>query len=147
MRWALALATDIQGVSMATFNGMLRVSPLPIPPTSVLQKTYMFPMEGWLAELTLPDGFRPFDPGYAEDLACPDLQAPSVPTGFTEQATTQTGVVLAWQPSADNVGVVGYRVYRNALPVQNTTSPSATLTEHDCSWFVRQETCDDGGRQ
>ena len=45
VRWALALATDIQGVSMATFNGMLRVSPLPIPPTWVLQKTYMFPMK------------------------------------------------------------------------------------------------------
>ena len=69
VRWALALATDIQGVSMATFNGMLRVSPLPIPPTSVLQKTYMFPMEPWLAEFTLPDGFRPFDPGYAEAMA------------------------------------------------------------------------------
>jgi len=69
VRWALALATDIQGVSMATFNGMLRVSPLPIPPTTVLQKTYMFPMESWLAAFALPDGYKPFDPSYAEAMA------------------------------------------------------------------------------
>src|SRR6185295_18105850 len=95
VRWALALATDIQGVSMATFNGMLRVSPLPIPPTSVLQKTYMFPMEGWLAELTLPDGFRPFDPGYAEAMA-KKLTASGVAGVPTDRAAIRQLFGVGW---------------------------------------------------
>ena len=95
VRWALALATDIQGVSMATFNGMLRVSPLPIPPTSVLQKTYMFPMEPWLAELTLPDGFRPFDGSYAEAMA-KKLAASGVAGVPTDKAAVRQLFGVGW---------------------------------------------------
>jgi len=95
VRWALALATDIQGVSMATFNGMLRVSPLPIPPTSVLQKTYMFPMEPWLAELTLPDGFRPFDGSYAEAMA-KKLSASGVAGVPTDRAAVRQLFGVGW---------------------------------------------------
>ena len=42
-----------------------------------------------------------------------DTAAPSVPTGLA--ATVQKGrkVVLSWNASNDNVGVVGYDVYRN----------------------------------
>ncbi|MEG1427623.1 MAG: ABC transporter substrate-binding protein, partial [Oscillospiraceae bacterium] len=43
VRWALALATDIKSVSMATFGGMLRVSPLQLPPTDVLMDNYHKP--------------------------------------------------------------------------------------------------------
>ena len=95
VRWALALATDIQGVSMATFNGMLRVSPLPIPPTTVLQKTYMFPMEPWLAEYTLPDGFRPFDGGYAEAMA-KKLTAAGIPGVPTDRAAVRQLFGVGW---------------------------------------------------
>ena len=52
---------------MATFNGMLRVSPLPIPPTSVLPEDLHVPDEPWLAELTLHNSF--VDAGYAEAMA------------------------------------------------------------------------------
>jgi chitodextrinase len=63
---------------------------------------------------------------------CPDLQPPTTPGGFQQQATTQNAVVLAWDPSSDNVGVVGYGVYRNLLPVANTSDPSVTLSGMTC---------------
>lgn len=69
VRWALALATDIDSVSLATFAGMLRVSPLPVPPISVLQETYHKPMREWLTNFELSDGYKPFDPNFATRIA------------------------------------------------------------------------------
>jgi peptide/nickel transport system substrate-binding protein len=69
VRWALALATNIENASIATFSGMLRVSPLHTPPVSVLMKTYHEPMTPWLKEFALPDGYKPFDAGYATRIA------------------------------------------------------------------------------
>jgi len=68
VRWALALATDIKNVSLATFDGMLRVSPLQLPPTDVLMKTYHKPMTEWLKNFALEDGYKPFDDSYARDM-------------------------------------------------------------------------------
>ena len=65
VRWALALATDMISVTQATYDGMLRVSPLAVPPIEILQQTYHIPMQGWLEEFTLSDGYKPFDPDYA----------------------------------------------------------------------------------
>lgn len=64
-RWALALAINAEQASIATFSGMLRASPLAIPPTTVLMDTYHQPLAQWLADFTLEDGYKPFDPDYA----------------------------------------------------------------------------------
>lgn len=69
VRWALALATNIENVSMGTMSGMLRASPLAAPPISIISKTYHEPMESWLATMTLPDGYKPFDDKYAIRMA------------------------------------------------------------------------------
>lgn len=69
VRWALALATGIEDVSLNTFSGMLRVSPLPIPPIQVLMDTYHVPMTDWLQGFELPDGYKPFDDGAAARIA------------------------------------------------------------------------------
>ncbi|NTV89459.1 MAG: fibronectin type III domain-containing protein, partial [Clostridiales bacterium] len=42
-----------------------------------------------------------------------DTKAPSSPTGFTATAVTETGAVLNWSPSSDNVKVTGYEIYCN----------------------------------
>jgi peptide/nickel transport system substrate-binding protein len=65
VRWALALATKIDNVSIATFSGMLRASPIHVPPISILMKTYHEPMTAWLKDFALPDGYKPFDSEYA----------------------------------------------------------------------------------
>lgn len=77
VRWALALATGIDDVSLNTFNGMLRVSPLQAPPIKVLMDTYHIPMTEWLTNFTLPDGYKPFDPGVAERIGA-QLQADGI---------------------------------------------------------------------
>ncbi|MEV4497183.1 glycoside hydrolase family 9 protein [Micromonospora arborensis] len=43
-----------------------------------------------------------------------DTTAPSVPGTPTASAVTATGLSLSWAASTDNVGVTGYRVYREA---------------------------------
>lgn len=69
VRWALTLAINLERVSIATFSGMMRASPLPLPPTSVLTATYHKPMTEWLKEYTLDDGYKPFDPDFATRLS------------------------------------------------------------------------------
>jgi alpha-tubulin suppressor-like RCC1 family protein/chitodextrinase len=53
----------------------------------------------------------------------PDTIAPSVPTGLIASASSSSQVNLSWTASTDNVGVVGYKVYRNGTLVG---SPSGT---------------------
>ncbi len=68
-RWGLALAINLQEASISIFSGMLRASPLGLPPTKVLMDTYHKPMVEWLKSFALPDGYKPFDPDYAVRLA------------------------------------------------------------------------------
>lgn len=65
VRWALALATNIENVSMGTMSGMLRASALAVPPVAIVSKNYHEPMADWLAGMTLPDGYKPFDGNFA----------------------------------------------------------------------------------
>jgi hypothetical protein len=55
---------------------------------------------------------------------------PTIPTGLTSTAKTQSSITLSWNPSTDvgGSGVVGYRVYRNNSLVASPTTPSYTDT-------------------
>ena len=55
--------------------------------------------------------------------ASPDTTPPSVPTNLTGIVVLPAQVNLSWTASTDNVGVTGYSVTRNAVPVG---SPTAT---------------------
>jgi len=52
-----------------------------------------------------------------------DTQAPTVPANLRTTATASNQIILAWNPSTDNVGVVHYDLYRNAVLIG---SPAAT---------------------
>jgi chitodextrinase len=56
----------------------------------------------------------------------PDLSAPSVPAGLFMLARTTNSVTIGWGASTDNVGVVGYKVYRNGAQVGNVAGLSFT---------------------
>jgi len=43
----------------------------------------------------------------------PDATPPTVPTGLTATAASTSQINLVWTASTDNVGVTGYRVYRD----------------------------------
>jgi chitodextrinase len=70
--------------------------------------------------------------GTVSTAACPDTQPPTPPTGFRQDATTQSEIVLGWSPSSDNVGVVGYGIYRQGLPVGSTSTVATTLSGLGC---------------
>ena len=54
-----------------------------------------------------------------------DTSAPSAPSGLTATANSKIKQVqLAWQAAADNVGVAGYRVFRNGSVVATTVTVS-----------------------
>ena len=55
--------------------------------------------------------------------AVADTAAPTTPTGVTASTRTGTSITLTWSPSTDNVGVVGYGLYRAGTRV---ATPSAT---------------------
>jgi chitodextrinase len=53
-----------------------------------------------------------------------DTTAPSAPTSLAGSATSQTQINLTWTASTDNVGVTGYRVFRNGTQVGTPTVTS-----------------------
>ena len=48
-----------------------------------------------------------------------DTEPPSAPTGLTATATYKTNIDLSWNGSTDNVGVTGYRIYRDGNELAN----------------------------
>jgi chitodextrinase len=46
-----------------------------------------------------------------------DTDPPTVPSGLTASVLSSSQVGLDWSPSSDNVGVAGYRIYRNDTKV------------------------------
>jgi len=54
-------------------------------------------------------------------LTTPDTQAPSAPSNLAENKSNKHQVELSWATSTDNVGVIGYNVYRNGI--QLNTAP------------------------
>jgi chitodextrinase len=64
--------------------------------------------------------------------ACRDVTPPSVPSGVRTVAVTATSVILAWTPSSDDFGVVGYGLYVGGFWVGSWSDPSATITNLSC---------------
>jgi chitodextrinase len=55
-----------------------------------------------------------------------DTTPPSAPTSLTSPSHTSSSVALSWGASTDNVGVTGYRVYRNGTQVGTPTGTTFT---------------------
>jgi len=58
----------------------------------------------------------------------PDTQVPSAPTNLVASVKSSSSIGLTWNASTDNVGVTGYRVYRNTALVASPTTTSWTDT-------------------
>ena len=56
--------------------------------------------------------------------ASPDTNSPSTPSGLLATAISASQINLSWNASTDNIGVVGYTVYRNGAAVGNSGSTS-----------------------
>ncbi|MET0779390.1 MAG: PQQ-dependent sugar dehydrogenase, partial [Candidatus Saccharimonadales bacterium] len=61
---------------------------------------------------------------FRADAGSSDVSAPTVPSGLTATPAGSTQVDLTWAASTDNVGVTGYRIYRNGAQVGTSLIPS-----------------------
>lgn len=57
-----------------------------------------------------------------------DEEPPAAPTGLVATAVSTTRIDLTWNASSDNVGVAGYRVYRNGEMVATAATTSYSDT-------------------
>ncbi|HWQ11482.1 MAG TPA: ABC transporter substrate-binding protein [Roseiflexaceae bacterium] len=69
VRWALALSLDLQDVGINALSGEFKASPLPMVDTQILRPIYFEPLLPWLNDFQLPDGYKPFNPAFAAELA------------------------------------------------------------------------------
>src|SRR5438876_8592692 len=60
--------------------------------------------------------------------ALADTQAPSSPTNLAATAVSSSQIDLSWSPATDNVGVTGYRVYRDGTLAASPTGTSVSIT-------------------
>jgi acid phosphatase type 7 len=58
--------------------------------------------------------------------APPDTLAPTVPTDLGASAVGPTRVDLSWSASGDDVGVAGYKVFRDSVQIGSSPTPSFT---------------------
>ncbi len=65
--------------------------------------------------------------------ACPDTQPPSAPSNVAATSRTSTSIALSWSASSDNVGVVGYGLYRGGALVGTAGSTSGIFAGLTCN--------------
>jgi fibronectin type 3 domain-containing protein len=69
-----------------------------------------------------------FDEVVADAAFIPDTTPPSKPTGLTATAASAQEVDLAWNAATDDIGVTGYKIYRNGS-LLTTTGPVTTYAD------------------
>lgn len=85
VRWALALALDLEQVGISSMSGQFKAGALPLADTPITGPLYYEPLQSWLEELTLPDGYKPYNTNFgaelAETLAAQGVDPAQLPTG------------------------------------------------------------------
>ncbi|MDH5327018.1 MAG: chitobiase/beta-hexosaminidase C-terminal domain-containing protein [Gammaproteobacteria bacterium] len=74
------------------------------------------PATGYIATLVL-------DYNLVNDLSDVDQEAPTTPTNPIAFAVSANSAILLWNASVDNIGVAGYRVYRDGAQIATTPYP------------------------
>src|SRR5437867_3629794 len=57
-----------------------------------------------------------------------DTQTPSIPTNLAATVVSASQIDLSWSPATDNVGVTGYRVYRDGTLAASPSGTSVSIT-------------------
>jgi hypothetical protein len=70
---------------------------------------------------------------FAEYASAADTGRPSKPSGLAKSAATETTLSLSWRAATDNVGVTGYRVFRNGTLAGTVTGTSFVMTGLHCA--------------
>jgi len=85
VRWALALALDLQSVGINALSGQFKGSALPMPDTQITRPAFFEPLQQWLKDLKLPDGYQPYNPDFGTQMVSKltemGMDASALPTG------------------------------------------------------------------
>ncbi len=78
-----------------------------------------------------------------------DNEAPTVPTGLSDDGCDADSISLTWTASTDNVGVTGYKVYLNGVfkKTESGTRAELTLLNPDTSYQVSVSAVDAAGNE
>jgi peptide/nickel transport system substrate-binding protein len=68
VRWALALSLDLQSVGINAMTGQFKASALPMPDTQITRPAFFEPLQQWLKDLKLADGYQPYNPNFGTDM-------------------------------------------------------------------------------
>jgi len=95
VRWALALALDLQNVGINALSGEFKASALPMVDTPILRPLYYDRNMDFLRNLTLTDGYKPFNENFAAELAAKskEMGAKNIPEDPEDQ---KNGFGLGW---------------------------------------------------
>ena len=83
----------------------------------------------------------------ASTSVCPDVTPPSAPSALATGSVTRTSLVLSWTGSTDNVGVAGYRIFRDGVSAGTSATPSFSFSTLTCgtSYVLGVEAFDAAG--
>lgn len=85
VRWALALSLDLQQVGISAMSGQFKAGALPLADTPITGPVYYQPLQEWLENLTLADGYKPYNTNFgaelSEALAAQGVDPSQLPTG------------------------------------------------------------------
>ena len=59
----------------------------------------------------------------------PDTSAPTIPSNIRSTDVTSTEISIAWNAASDNVGVVGYRIYKNGSLTHFASTATLSLVD------------------
>ena len=62
-----------------------------------------------------------------------DTNAPTIPSGVTANVESTAAITITWNASTDNVGVTGYKVFRNASLIVTISPTTLTYTDSGLS--------------
>jgi hypothetical protein len=118
LSWSITGATAINidrepGVASPVTTGSVSIAP-GATSTYVLTATNAYGSKSASATVTVT-------------AAAPDTTAPSTPAQLSAQAVSSSQINLSWSASTDNLGVAGYRIYRDGL--QAGTAASTTFSD------------------
>jgi YD repeat-containing protein len=86
--------------------------------------TGLTPLTSYTFQVRARDAATNLGPASSNSFTAQDTTVPSVPTGLSGSAPSSSTVNLTWNAASDNVGVTGYRIYRNGSHIDNSATTS-----------------------
>jgi fibronectin type 3 domain-containing protein len=116
----LSWQASTDDVAVTGYNVYRNGSPTPLATVGGATTTYsdatVAAATSYTYMVTATDGQQESEPSDPATVVSWDTILPQPPTGLAATAMSDSQINLVWNPGSDNVGVTGYRIYRNGSP-------------------------------